>query len=171
MESKMNILFVCTGNTCRSPMAEHLLKKKLAEEGLDHLVQIRSGGISAVLGAKASQHAIEVLRRRNHPQLEMHRSTPVRKEMVEQADLILTMTITHKQILSAQYPKSSGKLFTLLEYIADHPEQNTRTILNQFPNTDIADPFGGDLDQYEACARQLESAIECLYQKIRQQIQ
>ncbi|UOF91597.1 low molecular weight protein arginine phosphatase [Fodinisporobacter ferrooxydans] len=165
MGHRMNILFVCTGNTCRSPMAEHLLKKKFEADPYESLVQVRSAGISAMQAAAASAHAIEVLKQRNI-RLDSHQSTPVDARLVEWADMILTMTMSHKHILVSQYPESSGKAFALLEYIQEDPQQMPANGWSM----DVSDPYGGDRERYEACADQLERAIERLYVKIQEQL-
>ncbi|MCS1352308.1 low molecular weight protein arginine phosphatase [Mechercharimyces sp. CAU 1602] len=109
-----NILFVCTGNTCRSPMAEVLLKEKARKKGL-HLT-VHSAGVAAVSDLSMSEHAQIVLREKGLDG-SGHRSQTVTTELIQAADLVLTMTMTHKEILVRSYPQYLDKIYTLREYV------------------------------------------------------
>ncbi|SFI66843.1 arsenate reductase/protein-tyrosine-phosphatase family protein [Thermoflavimicrobium dichotomicum] len=106
------VLFVCTGNTCRSPMAEALLRKIADEENFP--VEVQSAGVAAVNGSLASPQAIEVLKEKGieHD----HRSQEINEELIAWADYVLTMTSSHKQTLIQLFPQYVDKIYTLREY-------------------------------------------------------
>lgn len=107
----MNILFVCTGNTCRSPIAEKILKKRIMEENLD--IEVKSAGLAAIVGDTYSEHAQTIIKEYTD---ETHQSQKVTDELLDWADFILTMTNNHKQVLIDQNPTQVEKIFTLKEF-------------------------------------------------------
>ncbi len=142
----MNILFVCTGNTCRSAMAAAIMNKIAMENDLD--VRIESAGIFAQDGQSASDNAVKALETYNID-LSNHRTKPVTEDIVKQSDIILTMTEAHKQILK---PLAEEKVYTLLEYAGD--------------SGDINDPYGGDLDEYRNTAQEIYDSLVVVAVKI-----
>ena len=104
-------MFVCTGNTCRSAMAHHMLEKMIKEK--DN-VEVYSCGIYADSGEPATYSAIDVMKEYG-VDMNNHRATNIKETKIEQMDLILCATVSHKQIVLNMYPELTGKVYTLKE--------------------------------------------------------
>lgn len=138
----MNLLFVCTGNTCRSPMAQAVAEKILRDKGLD--AKADSAGIYAVPGQSISENsklALETLFGIRHFE---HAAKPLTKELLEWADLVIAMTEHHKALI--------GQAFGEREKVIAMP-------------VSVGDPFGGTPALYEACAKSIAEGIETLWEK------
>lgn len=159
-----SILFVCTGNTCRSPMAERLFSSKLGALGITDL-EVVSRGILAGLDQPASPEAQKVMAEQYGIDLAAHRTKPLTESDLERATLILTMTQGHKQVIGKRFPQVRDKLFTLKEYVRlDQPEAG---ISKREPeDLDIADPFGESVEVYQEIARHIEQVIDALIARL-----
>lgn len=155
----MNILFVCTGNTCRSSMAEGLLKDMIKKNKIDG-IQVSSAGISAIEGQKANEKAIMVLRNKGID-ISSHRSTQLTKKLIKEADLILTMTLAHAQIIEAISPEATGKVYTLRGYARKMIDDK-----NYSGNFDIADPYGMGYNTYKSSMSEIESELKIIINNI-----
>jgi len=144
----IRVLFVCTGNTCRSPMAEAILRHKFSSN-----VEVKSAGVYAIDGNAASLQAQEVLTEKGIQH--SHSSAVVTKELIDWATYIFTMTNGHKNMLTSAYPSSIEKTFTIKEFAEDDP------------NGDVSDPFGGSVSMYRETYQELEKLIDKTMEKIR----
>lgn len=153
----MNILFVCTGNTCRSPMAEGILKSLLKENNMGNIninIDVSSAGISAFEGEEANEKAIYTLKNKGID-IKSHKSRQLTKEIINSSDLILTMTNSHKNMILSIMPEHSKKVFTIKEYVYIN---NGEELAGK--NLDIADPYGLNYNDYEKCAEEIEKNLK-----------
>lgn len=141
----MQLLFVCTGNTCRSPMADVIARAAIRARGLAD-IKVGSAGTSAWEGSPASDGALLVALEHGLA-LETHRARTLSRELIEGADLVLTMGPHHAERANAL--GGTEKTHLLMQYASKGNEA-----------TAVGDPFGGDLDAYRATFAELEGAIE-----------
>ena len=143
----MHITFICTGNTCRSPMAEGIARKIIEEKYPASGITVSSAGLATYNGAPASQHSIDVCGEIGID-LTSHRSQRLNPEIAEKTDLFAVMTGSHKNyLLSCGIP---GDKITV-------------------PDGEIADPYGGDKEEYRACRDQIYRAAEKLLEDVNKQ--
>lgn len=156
-----NILFVCTGNTCRSAMAKGILEAYLKKEPeLSEQYSVESAGTAVPCPEAASPNAVTVLKEQWGIDLESHRSRELSSQLVERADLILTMTRSHKDAVLLKYPQMASKVFTLKEYVLDQKPFHSMEAFNY--SLDISDPYGMSLEIYKKCALEVKTAIDKL---------
>ena len=133
MTNRPLILFVCTGNTCRSPMAEIAFARWLKASGLDW--RCASAGVSAADGLSASGAACQALAARGLDG-RAHRSRPLTRELIDAASMIVVMTNAHRAIVQRRYPEAAGRVFLLRDF-----DSRTR-------GEDEEDPIGGTPGEY-----------------------
>ena len=148
------ILFVCTGNVCRSPMAEGILRH-LMKGRRD--VQVLSAGLGAMPGQAPSAHAVRAVRELGID-ISRQRSRQLTAELVQQADYIFGMTHSHVDTIFLLHPQAAEKTFLLREF------DDTLDIFEK----DISDPIGGSYDVYLGCRDQIEQGIQTILRFIDQ---
>ena len=149
----MKIMFICTGNICRSAMAEWLLKKKLEEKNRND-IEVYSCGIYAENGDVPTYEAKRVMKEEYGIDMSKHRATNIRNSKIKEMDLILCATSSHKIAVLDMYPELSGKVFTMKEYVNYEREYHD--------SINIKDPWGYDIETYRACVAEIEECIDLL---------
>ncbi|WP_456277435.1 low molecular weight protein arginine phosphatase [Bacillus sp. AK128] len=143
----MNLLFVCTGNTCRSPMAEAIAKH------LSEGIHIKSAGVFAADGQPASTHTAQALLEKGIPV--QHSSQLLTSELVDWATYIFTMTHSHKDLILRQFPEALPKIYTIKEFSHNQPG-------------DVIDPYGGPLEIYRETYKELDVCVKALLKELEQ---
>jgi|GEM_PF-224630 len=132
------ILFVCTGNTCRSPMAQAVFQSKAVQQNLPY--EALSAGLYATIGESMSSYASKALEKKNITF--SHTAVQMNETLAENADMIFGMTESHARMLCAAFPKHCHKIFV--------------------SPIEISDPFGGDFNIYSACLLEIEKSIDSI---------
>jgi protein-tyrosine-phosphatase len=169
----MNVLFVCTGNVCRSPMAEGFLRLHAATRGLD--IDVRSTGTHAWEGRAATWDGRRVMAELECP-IEEHRTLALTGRLVDWADLILGLSTEHVAEVTRLYPQAGGRTFTLKEFVrllpALPPFEDTKSWLSaaseaqretgsgDMDDYDVDDPFGERQEAYRRVANEIKGLID-----------
>lgn len=149
MNKIKKILFVCTANICRSPMAEVILKEKLRNSGNTD-ISISSAGLMDMKGGRARDEAIEIIRNIG-VDISHHRSRHLTDDMVKEADMVIVMEASHRDKILGKYPESSNKVFLLSRF------GNEKGI-----ERDVADPYGASVFYYRTAFREISFYINGL---------
>ena len=145
------IMFVCTGNICRSAMAEKMLQKKIEECNMTGELQAFSSGLYAYPGDVPTDEAVKVMKEQYGIDITSHQAQNIRSSSIEQMDVILCMTNSHKEMLIRMYPHLQNRIFLIKEYVGLFG--------------DVIDPYGGTIEVYTNCARELNEYIDLIMKK------
>ena len=149
-----SVLFFCTANVCRSPMASAIFGNIVSQRGNGENWRIESAGTWAVEGIPAVQNTQLTLASLYKIDIHEHRSRCVSQELLSSFDLILTMEKGHKEALQVEFPGLAGRVYLLSEMVGEDKE--------------IEDPIGGPLIDYRETARELDRILTDGFEKIRQ---
>ena len=149
------VMFICTGNICRSAMAEGMFKKILKDKGIEN-VEVCSAGIYAETGAYATDEAIEAAKELYDVDILNHRATNIRDSKIEKMDIILCATYMHKLTITSIYPQLANKVFTMKEYAYG----------KDISDKDIKDPWVYTLQVYRNCAKEIYEVLINIANKI-----
>ena len=144
----MNIMFVCTGYTCRSPMAEGFMKHILKLNNNNHC-NVISRGIYVGINSKTSSYSIKALSEYDI-NISSHIPMQISLSDIENSDIIITMTQSHKDALNMAYSGYEDKIMSISE----------------FTDNDIKDPYGCDYEVYKICAKDIFNACNLIYDSI-----
>jgi protein-tyrosine phosphatase len=147
------LLFVCSGNTCRSPLAA-AQARALANQHVADVV-VASAGTSAVDGQPASGHA-QTVAKLEGLDLREHRSARIALASIESADLVLTMTAAHRDALHREWPRYRDRVLTLGEAAG--------------VDADVTDPFGGTVEDYEMASREIARLLRAAWPAISRRL-
>ena len=157
------ILFVCTGNTCRSAMAEGMFKKMLEERTKGNSkIEVISAGISALPGISPTFEAISVMFEQGID-ISQHYAQELQEELIKKADLILVMTNEHKEYIHKEFPFAQNKTFLPKKFTINNKSKSNQ---NNDRNYEIIDPIGRKIEFYRIIARELKNNLEKILDKI-----
>lgn len=153
----MRVLFVCSGNICRSPMAAEYARHRAAREGLARLA-VDSAGLLGIEGARASAEAIQVLREAGLDLLP-HRSRGLDEADLRASDLVLAMTDEHLRELTVRFPAHAGRAILLRAF-----EEGTEPTSDPLP---LDDPIGRPLAEYRDCFATIRTCVDHMVLHLR----
>lgn len=151
--SKFQILFVCSGNSCRSPLAEGLLRLKLPSRLQDE-VEVKSAGTLGIEGSPAARYSVELVQEMGGD-ISNHRSQSLTEELMRETDLVLAMASEHVDYLHEEFPQYRENVFLLKRFGRAAGEANTDD-----SDDDIFDPVGLSKETYRLCAEIIDEELE-----------
>jgi protein-tyrosine phosphatase len=157
-EKNFVIMFVCTGNTCRSPMAHGILRSMIQAENISN-VKIVSSGTGTLEGYPPTSNAVQASKNNGIDISDLYSQT-ITAEMVQAADLILALAYDHYLFIAQRYPDTDGRVFMLKAF----PDKNPSRELS------VEDPLGLDLEDYLDTHRELEAELKRAWPTIKQRI-
>jgi protein-tyrosine phosphatase len=146
-KSRKTVLFLCTGDTCRGPMAQGYMKEVLNQKGIKN-IEVRTAGVMTIAGLIPTPEASQVMKNAE-VDIANHRSTPLTPELIRRSDLILGMTPFHVQFAVRMAEDAKGKTYLLKEFAA-----------SDMKNYQITDPMGATLEVYKRVYREMKLAID-----------
>jgi len=149
MANQKNVLFVCTGNTCRSPMAEGLFRKLIADE--ETIQCLGSAGVAAYPGDRISPETDAILKKHG-AELTSFRSRPVDEAMLQEATHVFAMTLSHLEMLVSAFPAYQDKCYLVCDFIEINGEQGA----------DVPDPIGRGPKAYAMVANVFQHALPAI---------
>lgn len=147
----MKVLFVCTGNICRSPMAEYYFRSLIERASLQDRMSAESAGTYADNGSPVTYESFVVMKERYGIDISRHASRYLSHSIAFDADLILVMTASHRQSILSKMPDLYARTHLILEYASDPA------------NGEVSDPYGSDLPVYEGCFERMRPALDNLF--------
>lgn len=144
---KKSVLFICTGNVCRSPMAEGLFRHLVEEAGEEESISVASAGIGAMDGMSPSENS-QIAMQDEGIDISGQRSQMLTPPMVEDFTHIFGMGSSHIEIIRNYFPESLEKTFVLREFLAEDG-----------PDREVPDPIGGDLEEYRMTRNLIKEAL------------
>lgn len=140
----MKILFVCTGNTCRSPLAQAITQRMLDDRKID--AECESAGLTCGYGEEVSENSRKIIAEREI--FYTHQSRPVTRQLLDSSDMVICMTSPHKQ--------------ALMPYVSAEKLYEAKDLTGE----EIDDPYGKDLQAYRDCAAKLDKLADAVCKKI-----
>ncbi len=146
-----SVLFVCTGNSCRSPMAEGFFKSIVNDD-----IKTASAGVSCYAGYEPASDAIEVMKE-NNIDISNYRSQRVSQKLVHDYDLIIVMQETHRAVLLNMFPEIKAKIYLLKEFYENLDKEDSK---------EIADPIGRNIKYYRECFNEIKNSVIGIVKKM-----